>query len=116
METINSINQNFKLNCNIIICYDFDEDNTLKAIKKSNLNKENIIFLKNKLKGAHGAVMTGIKESKSEFVLVIPADDNYNTPNLMKMYNFLKNEQIDVLCPDRFIESGSIVNGPFIKF
>ena len=34
----------------------------------------------------------------------------------MKMYNFLKNEQIDVLCPDRFIESGSIVNGPFIKF
>ena len=68
LETINSINQNFKLNCNIIICYDFDEDNTLKAIKKSNLNKENIIFLKNKLKGAHGAVMTGIKESKSELV------------------------------------------------
>ena len=34
LETINSINQNFKLNCNIIICYDFDEDNTLKAIKK----------------------------------------------------------------------------------
>ena len=28
----------------------------------------------------------------------------------------LKNEQIDVLCPDRFIEPGSIVNGPFIKF
>ena len=30
--------------------------------------------------------MTVIKESKSEFVLVISADDNYNTLNLMKMY------------------------------
>lgn len=116
LETINSINQNFKLSCNIIICYDFDEDDTLKVINNSNLNKENIIFLKNKLKGAHGAVMTGIRESKSEFVLVIPADDNYNTLNLMNMYNVLKNDGIDVLCPDRFIEPGSIVNGPFIKF
>ena len=116
VETINSINENFKYSFNIFICYDIDEDDTLKSVNNSNLNKENIIFIKNKLRGAHGAVMTGIMSSKSEVVLVIPADDNYNTLNLMKMFEMIKMNQIDVLCPDRFIESGSIINGPFIKF
>ena len=80
------------------------------------MDKSNIIFLKNEFNGAHGAVMSGISKSKSDFVLVMPADDNYNTINLTHMYNKMKKNNLDVLCPDRFIEPNSIINGPFIKF
>ena len=47
--------------------------------------------------------MTGIYESNSENILVIPADDDYNSLNLQNMFVMLNNK-IDVLCPDRFIE------------
>ena len=52
----------------------------------------------------------------SDYILVLPADDNYNTVNLQKMFDMMKDNKIDVLCPDRFIEKDSIENGPFLKF
>lgn len=116
LDTINSIRENFEQELNIIICYDDDDDDTISTIKESNLEKKNLFFIKNELRGAHGAVMTGIAKSKSDTVLVIPADDNYNTINLTKMYDKIMNENLDVLCPDRFIEPNSIINGPFLKF
>ncbi len=116
VNTLKSIKNNFKYSFNIFICYDQENDNTLKAIDSSSLDKTNIYFIKNKRSGAHGAVMTGIKNSKSDFVLVIPADDDYNTLNLQNMFEYMINNQLDILCPDRFIKKNSIINGPFIKF
>jgi len=116
IDTLNSIKDNLKCTFNILICYDIDNDNTLQAIDKSSLDKSNIFYIKNKFTGAHGAVMSGIKETLSEIVLVIPADDNYNTPRIQNMYEMIVDENIDVLCPDRFIERNSIIDGPFIKF
>ena len=116
IETLSSISKNFNYEFNILICYDEERDNTIEAINQSDLIKKNILFIKNEYKGAHGAVMTGISNSKSDVVLVIPADDNYNTINLDEMFNKIKSKKIDVLCPDRFIEPNSIINGPFIKF
>ena len=116
IDTLNSIKDNLKCTFNILICYDIDNDNTLQAIDKSLLDKSNIFYVKNKFTGAHGAVMSGIKKTLSEIVLVIPADDNYNTPRIQNMYEMIVDENIDVLCPDRFIERNSIIDGPFIKF
>ncbi len=116
VNTLRSIENYFKYPFNIFICYDEENDNTIDAIEKSSLDKKNIFYVKNKLKGAHGAVMTGIQKSISDIVLVIPADDDYNTINIQNMFQVMTNNNIDVLCPDRFIEKNSIINGPFIKF
>ena len=116
VNTLKSIQDNFRYSYNLLICYDNEDDNTLEAINKSLLNKKNIFYIKNKLSGAHGAVMTGIYESNSENVLVMPADDDYNSPYLQAMFQYMLNNKIDVLCPDRFIKKNSIINGPFIKF
>ena len=75
-----------------------------------------ILFIKNVYNGAHGAVMSGIQNSKSDHVLVLPADDDYNTENLKIMYDKIKDENLDILCPDRFINKNSIKSGPFFKF
>ena len=77
----------------IFFCYDDEKDNTIDAINQSDLIKKNILFIKNEYKGAHGAVMTGISKSKSDVVLVIPADDNYNTANLDEMLNKIKSKK-----------------------
>lgn len=117
IDTINSINNNLKYDFNILICYDLDNDSTLGAINSNiKINKSNIFYIKNKLLGAHGAVMTGIKNSKSEYILVMPADDDYNAKNFNIMIDYMVKENIEVLCPDRFITPNSIINGPFLKF
>jgi dolichol-phosphate mannosyltransferase len=116
VNTLRTIENFFQYPFNVFICYDYDTDNTLDAIEKSSLDKKNIFYIKNKFKGAHGAVMSGIHESISDTILVIPADDDYNTINIQRMFDFMTNNQIDVLCPDRFIEKNSIINGPFVKF
>ena len=90
VDTINSIKNNFDYSFNLLICYDDDLDNTLQTINHSLLNKDNIFYIKNKFRGAHGAVMTGIEKSKSDYILVLPADDNYNTVNLQKMFDHLE--------------------------
>ena len=38
VDTLKSIQNNFKYEHNILICYDFEEDNTLSKIKKSEFN------------------------------------------------------------------------------
>ena len=116
IDTLKSIQDNFLYKYNVLICYDFDNDNTLSKIKRSRLFLDNIFFIKNNYKGAHGAVMSGIKKSKSDHVLVLPADDDYNTVNLNYMYKKIEEENLDVLCPDRFINRNSIKSGPFFKF
>src|SRR5881397_3691187 len=55
----------------ILICYDFDEDDTLEALGGVELGK-------NEGQGAHQAILTGFAASTSPFVLVYPADDDYN--------------------------------------
>ena len=95
IDTLKSIQMNFEYEHNILICYDLEKDNTLPKIKKSNLILKNIFFIKNIYNGAHGAVMSGIKNSKSEYVLVLPADDDYNTENLENMYEKIKKYNLE---------------------
>lgn len=117
IDTLNSINKNLKYDFNILICYDLDNDSTLEVINRNTkINKSNIFYIKNELLGAHGAVMTGIKNSKSEYILVMPADDDYNAQNFNSMIDYMIKENLEVLCPDRFIRPNSITNGPFLKF
>jgi len=119
ISTLNAIYNFVDHEFNILICYDFDNDTTVSAIKNSNyLNSLNtqIFFIKNNSTGAHGAVMSGIKSSLSDYCVVLPADDDYNINNFNNIINLMISDQIDILCPDRFIKGGSIKNGPFFKF
>ena len=100
----------------IYICYDFDEDTSLKEIKKSKYsNDNNIILVKNLLTGPCEAVKTGILSSNSRAIIVYPADDFYNGILLDKMYKYFL-QGYDVICPSRFIKGGVIKNCPFLKF
>jgi glycosyltransferase involved in cell wall biosynthesis len=115
-NTLLSLINNVKTNHNILICYDEDTDTTLQVIKNEFNNQNNIFLIKNQGKGVHSAVVTGLKNSLSDYILVMPADDDYNHLIIDQMIYEAHKFGADVICPSRFSKNSKIVNGPFFKF
>ena len=98
ISTLSSLFNNISYDFRVTICYDFEADDTLSAIKDSKFQKsKNIFFLKNFSKGPHSAVMTGILNSNSEYVIVLPADDDYNASIIDQMIDKALNEKYDIV-------------------
>tara|TARA_B100001123_G_C15049583_1_gene923017 strand:+ start:128 stop:850 length:723 start_codon:yes stop_codon:yes gene_type:complete len=112
-ETIEKILKNVKSNYELIICYDFDEDNTIQIIKE-NFKDSRILFVKNLKSGFNSAIITGIKKTNSDAVLIYMADDNVNSEIINDIFNKY-NEGYEVVCPSRFIKNGKLEGGPFFK-
>ena len=98
----------------VLICYDFDEDNTLLELKKFSSPRFEIVPVKNRGHGANGAVLTGFAFSRSQAVIVFPADDTFNASILDKMFAKFK-EGYDIVAASRFMDGGSMEGCPFIK-
>ena len=100
----------------IYICYDFDDDSSVDAIKNSKYtNNQNITLLKNFGKGPCEAIKTGISCSKSQVVVIYPADDFHNGLLLDKMYVFFL-QGYDIICPCRFMKGSIMKNCPLFKY
>jgi dolichol-phosphate mannosyltransferase len=97
----------------VLICYDFEEDNTLAAIRQHG-GFTNIEFVRNRDRGPHAAIMTGFQSSAAPFVLVYPADDDYNAAIVDRMLQKAR-EGNDIVCASRFIPGGSMVGCPWLK-
>jgi len=116
VPTLRAITREVKTPNRILICYDHAEDDTLPAI---NANRDafgalDIIFVRNRGSGAHGAVLTGFAASDAPFVLVYPADDDYNAGMLDAMVAEAA-KGCDIVCASRFMAGGSMVNCPWLK-
>ena len=114
IKTLKNIITTVKYNYNIFICYDYDEDPTLKIIKENFHDNSKIVFIKNSSKGFNGALISGFRHSKAKAVLFYMADDhiNHNTINLC--YEKFK-EGYQVICPSRLMKGGKMVGNPFLK-
>jgi len=116
IKLIDYIFINSKKFLNIYICYDNENDITIKILKKSNYkNSSKIILLKNIFKGPCEAIKTGIYSSKADALIIYPADDFHNGLLLDKMYKLFL-EGYDIVCPSRFIKDGLIKNCPLVKY
>lgn len=114
-DTLWAIKENTRTSFRILICYDFDEDNTIPAVKK--IEKDfgwPIAFVKNKGAGVHRAVTSGFEASESSAVLVFPADESYNAHIIDEMYKKFE-EGSHVVVASRFMKGGSMRGGPKIK-
>jgi dolichol-phosphate mannosyltransferase len=97
----------------VLVCYDFDEDDTLTAIHEHG-GFVNLQFVKNSARGAHQAIMAGFQYSHAPHILVYPADDDYNAGIVDDMLQKAK-EGNDIVCASRFMRGGSMVGCPWIK-
>jgi glycosyltransferase involved in cell wall biosynthesis len=111
---LRSLADHVKTSFRVLICYDRDDDDTLPALAPFEAEGMAIARLKNRGRGAFGAVVTGFAESRAPAVLVFPADDDYNAARLDAMVAKL-NEGHDIVCASRFIPGGRMVGCPPLK-
>lgn len=114
--TLAAIAREVSAPCRVLICYDFAEDNTLPAVKAGSAAYPHLSveFVKNRGRGAHAAVMSGFAASTAPFVLMYPADDDYNAKILDSMVAKAK-AGASIVCASRFMRGGSMVGCPFFK-
>ena len=114
IKTIKNILSVVKCNYKILVCYDYDEDPSLKIIKENFPNNFRIIFVKNFSQGFNNALISGFKSSTAEAVLVFMADDHINH-NIINLCYEKFTEGYQVVCPSRFIKGGKMTGNPFLK-
>lgn len=114
VATLRAIERDVKTAARVHICYDFDEDDTMAAIEAEPGLALDIASVKNRARGPHGAVMSGIAAGSAPYVLVFPADDDYNTGMLDAMVERAR-EGCDIVCASRFIPGGGMTGCPALK-
>ena len=114
VKTIKNIIENVKLDYKIIICYDYDEDPTLKIIKENFPNNLKIQFVKNFSSGFNNALASGFKKATSKAVLIYMADDHINHNVINLCYEKFR-QGYQIICPSRFIKDGKMIGNPFMK-
>jgi glycosyltransferase involved in cell wall biosynthesis len=114
LATFAALAREVRTSIKVLVCYDRDDDDTLTAIRDRGSCGLEVVFVKNRGLGAHGAVMTGFAASRSAHVLVYPADDDYNAGILDEMFQRAARGS-DIVCASRFMRGGSMVGCPWLK-
>ena len=98
----------------ILICYDYDEDPTLKIIRQNFQENPKILYIKNHSTGFNNAIISGFNISNAKAVMIFMSDDHINHNIINLCYEKFK-EGYEVVCPSRFINKGKMIGGPFFK-
>lgn len=115
IAVLDSFQQKVRSKIRVLICYDFDEDNTLKVLHDTTRWRFPVLFVKNSVAaGPHGAVMSGFQAGQSPAVVMFPADDTFNA-NLLDPMLLQQRKGSDVVCASRFIPGGTMQGCPFLK-
>jgi dolichol-phosphate mannosyltransferase len=108
VQVLNAFNQQVITPIRVLLCYDFESDSTLQAIKSFSSSRFDVVPIKNKGKYAHGAVITGFDYSDASAVISYMADDDYNAGIIDTMVDKFYQGN-DVVCASRFIQGGKMV-------
>lgn len=114
IPVLNGFRSHVKTPFRVLICYDFDADDTLDALAGFAAEDMEIVLVKNPGRGPHNAVRAGFARSTAPAALVYMADDDYNA-NIIDAMVAKFREGCDVVAASRFIPGGSMVGGALHK-
>jgi dolichol-phosphate mannosyltransferase len=114
VRVLESLKQHVRTPFRVLICYDHDEDDTLRALDDYRSEGFELVLAKNRGKGVFGAIVTGFAECTAPAVLVFPADDDFNAPRLDAMFEAFA-AGCDIVCASRFIPGGRMAGCPWLK-
>lgn len=101
----------------LLICYDFDGDNTLPAVEAIPKDKkpEHVRFVLNTLgRGVRYAIDAGMRAATAPVVVVMMADVSDDFAKVGEMVARVE-AGADVVCASRYMKGGSQVGGPRFK-
>jgi dolichol-phosphate mannosyltransferase len=116
LSTLAALARGVKTPARVLICYDREDDDTLPAVRDNPDVHAGIevIFVRNFVRGAHGAVMAGFAASTAPIVVSYPADDDFNAGILDNMAGLIRGG-CDIVCASRFMAGGSMQGCPWLK-
>jgi len=116
LATLGALARLVKTPARVLIVYDLPGDDTLPAIRNNPQAHAGpaVELVRNRGRGAHQAVMTGFSASTAPFVVVLPADDDFNAAILDKMVA-LAQQGCNIVCASRFMPGGQMVGCPLLK-
>src|ERR1700749_1220134 len=116
LPTLRALARELKTPARVLICYDMPEDTTLSAVRDNVQLYPNLPFefVRNPRSGPHMAVRAGFDASDAPYVLVFPADDDFNAGILDQMVA-LSRSGSDIVCASRFMRGGVMQGCPWLK-
>jgi len=105
LTTLGRIEKEVKIPFEVLIIYDFDEDNTLAVLSNADF-KMNLKKIKNAYeRGVPTAIKTGLDNSTYDAVVIVMADCCDEIEKINLMYKKIS-EGIDVVCGSRYMKGG----------
>lgn len=98
----------------ILVVYDFEEDNTLPIVKKIISSVPNIELIFNKKRGLINAIKTGIKKAGGEALVILSPDEADDPKTINNMYKKIL-DGYDVVCATRYSKKGKRINQNSLK-
>ena len=104
-------------NYELLICYDFDADNTVPALEAlpADAKPPNVRLVRNRLgRGVRWAIDAGMRAAEADIVLVTMADLSDDFSNVEAMLQKAE-AGADVVCASRYMKGGQQIGGPKFK-
>src|SRR5215475_6347013 len=116
LATLGALAQGVKTPSRVLICYDFEEDDTLPAVRgnPAAYTSLDVAFVRSPGRGAHAAVMAGFAASTAPIVVAYPADDDFNAAIIDPMVALIHGG-CDIVCASRFLPGGTMQGCPWLK-
>ncbi|MET0539181.1 MAG: glycosyltransferase [Xanthobacteraceae bacterium] len=114
--TLAALASSLRTTARVLICYDDPDDDTLPAILENAQAYAGLAveLVRNPGRGAHAAVLAGFAASSAPYVMMYPADDDYNAGKLDGMVARAR-AGCDIVCASRFMPGGSMIGYPPLK-
>jgi len=113
-RVLDALAANVRTPFQVLICYDFDEEDTLAALEAYPAENVAIRKVRNPGRGPHAAIIAGYSASSAPVVAVLPADDDFNAGRLDDMVNRVLAGN-DVVCASRLMKGGTMKGYPLLK-
>ena len=116
VRTLSALASSLQTSARVLICYDHADDDTLPAVRDNAQAYAGlpVELVRNPGGGAHAAVMEGFAKSSAPYVMMYPADDDYNAQKLDAMVAWAR-AGCDIVCASRFMRGGTMVGCPPLK-
>jgi len=112
---LHNLENSVKIKHEVLIVYDFEEDDTIPIFKKLKFKFKNAKIIKNIYgPGLINACKTGLKQAKGNFLVIIPGDLADDPKTINQMYK-LANKGYDIICASRYSKGGKQLGGNLFK-
>jgi glycosyltransferase involved in cell wall biosynthesis len=100
----------------VLVVYDFDEDDTVPAVRALQARYPWVVLVKNAIgRGVLNAIRTGIAAAESDVVIITMADLSDDLTVVGPMVELIRLGGYDIVCASRYMKGGRQVGGPPLK-